>query len=76
MNPDVLLVLGILAVAGCIAAIISAFSTSGRSFRLATFLGIVGCGLIVWAAQLNPQGYAANEVPGIFWETIKMAAGF
>lgn len=68
MNPDVLMVFGFLIALCAIPAVISYFSTSGRTLRSATVLVLVGGGMMVAALILNPSGYSVDELPGLILE--------
>ena len=69
MNPDVALVLGIVAIAFALWQIIATFS-SGETPRLGFVLAVAAGCLIVYASVQKPGGYTAAEVPGIFASVI------
>ena len=70
MNPDVLMVFGFLILAAAIPAVISFFSTSGKTLRPAAVLVLVGGGMMVSALIMTPSGYSVSDLPGIFWDVI------
>ncbi|MEL6168402.1 MAG: hypothetical protein AAFR35_06900 [Pseudomonadota bacterium] len=69
MDPDLMFVLGTLFLAGCLASLVSAFS-SGSSIRLGVVLGAAGSGLIVLAMSQAPNTYTFESVPTVFRNVI------
>ncbi|MCC6306458.1 MAG: hypothetical protein IT545_14860 [Rhodobacteraceae bacterium] len=69
MDPDLLLVIGILLGLLAIPAILSAF-TDGRPPRAAAILVMVAAGLIGMAVVNRPMAYTLDEVPDVFLRVI------
>jgi hypothetical protein len=65
MDPDIALVLGVIAIALAIWQIIATFS-SGETPRAGFVLAVLAGCLIVYASVQKPGGYTAAEVPGAF----------
>ncbi|GLT11836.1 hypothetical protein GCM10007928_40680 [Sulfitobacter porphyrae] len=65
MDPDLALVLGIVIGALSIPSILSALSDR-RAPRASALTILIAGGLVLYAAQNKPQGYALEEVPDIF----------
>lgn len=65
MEPDLALVLGILIAAFSVPSILSAFSDR-RAPRASALTILIGGGLVLYAMQTNPGGYAMNEIPDVF----------
>jgi hypothetical protein len=69
MNPDLALVLGVIAIALALWQIIATFS-SGDTPRAGFVLAVLAGCLIVYASVQKPGGYTAAEIPGIFASVI------
>ena len=69
MDPDLILIIGIVLGVFSVPSIMSAIS-EGRAPRVAAFTIIAGGGMIVWAIQNNPGGYAINEIPDVFVKVV------
>ncbi len=69
MDPDLLLVIGIVLGLLAIPAILSAF-TDGRPPRAAAILVMVAAGLIGMAVVNRPMAYTLDEVPDVFLRVI------
>jgi hypothetical protein len=69
MDPDLALVLGIVAIALALWQIVATFS-SGETPRMGFLLAVAAGCLIVYASVQKPGGYSAAEVPGIFASVI------
>lgn len=65
MDPDVILVTGIVLAVMSLPAMLSAFA-DGRAPRMAMIVGVIAGGMIVWAAQTHPPGYNLEDVPRAF----------
>ena len=65
MDPDLALVLGIVIGAFSIPSILSAASDR-RAPRASMLTLLIGGGLILFAVQGNPGGYALADVPNVF----------
>ena len=65
MDPDLALTLGIVIAAFSVPSILSALSDS-RAPRASALTVLIGGGLILYAVQTSPGGYALGEVPDIF----------
>ncbi len=74
MDTDLALVVGLVVAGFAIPSIISALSDA-RAPRVAAIAAIVGGGLVVWAIQSKPGGYAFNELPQVFVKVIGRVAG-
>lgn len=72
MNPDLVLVIGIVLGVLSVPAVLSAFS-DGRTPRAATLTVIASGVLIIWAIQSKPGGYTLREIPEAF---VRVAAQF
>ena len=69
MDPDLMLVAGIVVVVFAIPAVISAIS-DGRAPRVAAIALLVGGGLVVVALGRHPGGYPLTEIPHAFARVI------
>ncbi len=69
MDPDLLLVAGIVLVLLALPALLSAFSES-RAPRLATILALTGGAFVVVAVRNHPAGYSLGEMPDVFLRVI------
>lgn len=65
MEPDLALTLGVVIAAFSIPSILSALSDS-RAPRASALTVLIGGGLILYAIQTNPGGYAMADVPDVF----------
>jgi hypothetical protein len=65
MDPDLLLVIGIVVGALALPSLIAAFAES-RPPRTATILGLTAAVLIVLAVQGTAQGYRIADIPDVF----------
>ena len=65
MDPDLALVLGVIAIALALWQIIATFS-SGETPRAGFVLAVLAGCLIVYASVQKPGGYTAAEVPRAF----------
>ncbi|MEM0947507.1 MAG: hypothetical protein AAGK37_08890 [Pseudomonadota bacterium] len=68
MNPDLFFLLGLIVTGLAIPATLSAFSTSGKSFRPAILCVVIGGAMLVYATSQNTVGYSANDIPRILGE--------
>lgn len=69
MDPDLILIIGLVLGVFSIPAILSAFS-EGRAPRVAALTIIIAGGMILWAISKSPTGYAISEIPVIFVEVV------
>lgn len=69
MDPDLILIIGIVLGVFSIPSIMSAIS-EGRAPRVAAFTIIAAGAMIVWAIQNYPGGYAINEIPNVFVKVV------
>ncbi|MDD9719155.1 hypothetical protein PVW51_00530 [Sulfitobacter sp. PR48] len=69
MDPDLALVLGIVIGALSIPSILSALSDR-RAPRASALTILIAGGLVLYAAQNKPQGYALEEVPDVFVDVV------
>ena len=69
MNPDVLLVLGLLFAALSLPNVIGSFS-KGEPPRLAMIFIVISGILIVAASVQKPSGYTGAEIPGVVGSVI------
>lgn len=65
MNPDLVLVIGIILGIFSVPSILSAIS-EGRAPRVAAFTIIASGALILYAVNSKPGGYTLQDVPGAF----------
>ncbi len=65
MDPDILLIVGIVLAILSVPAMLSAIS-EGRAPRVATFTAIAAGCLVIWAIQTQPGGYTFGEIPEVF----------
>ncbi|KRS17701.1 hypothetical protein [Roseovarius indicus] len=65
MEPDLLLIIGIVLAVLSVPSMLSAFADR-RTPRVAAVVAIVGGGLIVWAFREQPGGYTLEEIPEVF----------
>lgn len=69
MNPDLVLVIGIILGVFSVPSILSAIS-EGRAPRVAAFTIIASGALILYAVNNKPGGYTLQDVPGAFVRVI------
>ena len=69
MEPDLMLVAGIVVCVFSVPAMVSAIS-DGRTPRVAAIAVLVGGGLVVAALNASPGGYALADVPRAFARVI------
>tara|TARA_R110002095_G_scaffold201901_1_gene183037 strand:+ start:392 stop:616 length:225 start_codon:yes stop_codon:yes gene_type:complete len=69
MDPDLALVLGTVIGALSIPSILSALSDK-RAPRASALTILIAGGLILYAAQNKPQGYALDQVPDVFVDVV------
>jgi hypothetical protein len=69
MDPDLALVLGVVAVGLSLWQIVATFS-SGETPRAGFVLAVLAGCLIVYASVQKPGGYTAAELPGVFASVI------
>jgi hypothetical protein len=69
MDPDLMLVIGLVITVFTIPAILGAFA-EGRAPRAASIAVLVGGGLIVLAISNNPGGYEISEIPDVFVDVV------
>lgn len=65
MDPDTLLVLGIIVAGFSVPSILSAIS-DGRAPRASALTILIAGGLILFAIQTHPGGYTLQDVPDAF----------
>lgn len=65
MDPDTLLVLGIIVAGFSVPSILSAIS-DGRAPRASALTMLIAGGLILFAIQTHPGGYTLQDVPDAF----------
>lgn len=65
MDPDLMLVIGLVIAVLSLPAIVGALS-EGRAPRAASIMVLIGGGLIVIAIGQNPGGYPISEIPDVF----------
>ncbi len=65
MDPDLLIVIGLVIGGFSIPSILGAIA-DGRVPRAAAIVVMVAGGLIVLAINENPDGYAINDIPDVF----------
>lgn len=65
MDPDVFLVLGIVIGAFAIPSMLSA-AIDGRTPRASALTILIAGGLVVYAFQTQPGGYALEDIPSAF----------
>lgn len=65
MDPDLALTLGLIVAAFSIPSILSALSDK-RAPRASAVTILIGGGLILYAMQSKPGGYALTQVPDVF----------
>ncbi|MDZ4135286.1 MAG: hypothetical protein U1D06_06785 [Paracoccaceae bacterium] len=69
MDPDILLVVGVVVGAFSIPSMLSAFR-EGRAPRIAAILVLIAGTLVVLAVTRKPGGYEVADVPGVFLRVI------
>lgn len=69
MDPDLMLVIGLVVGGFSIPAIMSAFS-DGRVPRAAAITVLIGGGLVALAIKNHPGGYTISEIPDVFVEVV------
>ena len=69
MDPDLALTLGLVIVVFSIPSILSAFSDR-RAPRASLVTVLIGGGLVVYAMQVQPGGYALTEIPDAFLRVV------
>lgn len=65
MDPDTFLVLGLIIAGFSIPSIMSALS-DGRAPRASALTILIAGGLILYAIQTQPGGYALQDIPDVF----------
>ena len=65
MQPDMILVAGLLLAGFSLIGIISAMS-DGRSPRASAISVLIAGGLVIYALQTNPGGYSLHQIPDVF----------
>ena len=65
MDPDIFLVLGIVIAGFSIPSILSAI-TDGRAPRASALTILIAGGLVLFAVQTKPGGYALGDIPDAF----------
>ncbi len=66
MNPDVALVVGVVAGGLAFMSLVSAYSESEPP-RMAALLGLVSGSMLLYAVSMNPIGYTVSDVPDAFF---------
>ena len=74
MDPDFLLVLGLVFICFGGFALVEAFSHS-RPPRLSALLFVIGGSSVVWAVSQKPGGYSFGEIPSIVVAVVGSAVG-
>ena len=69
MDPDLILIIGIVLGVFSIPSILSALS-DGHAPRVAALTIIISGGMILYALQNNPGGYSFYEIPNVFIEVV------
>jgi hypothetical protein len=69
MDPDLILVVGIVLTILCLPSLLSAFAES-RPPRTAAILGLAGAIMIVVAVQNYAPGYRISDIPDVFMRVI------
>jgi hypothetical protein len=69
VNPDLLLVIGIVLAVLAVPAMVSAFS-DGRAPRAASITVLIAGVLIVFAFTKKPGGYEVRDIPNAFYRVI------
>ena len=72
MDPDLLLVLGLIIAAFSIPSVLSAMSDR-RAPRASSITILIGGALILLAVLTKPGGYVASEIPDVF---VRVVRGF
>lgn len=65
MEPDLALVLGLVIAAFSVPSILSALADS-RAPRASALTVLIGGGLVLYALQQTPGGYALDSIPDVF----------
>lgn len=65
MDPDTFLVLGLIIAGFSIPSVMSALS-DGRAPRASALTILISGGLILYAIQTQPGGYALQDIPDVF----------
>lgn len=65
MDPDTFLVLGLIIAGFSIPSVMSALS-DGRAPRASALTILIAGGLILYAIQTQPGGYALQDIPDVF----------
>ncbi|WP_370399964.1 hypothetical protein [Sulfitobacter sp. JB4-11] len=65
MEPDLALVLGLVIAAFSVPSILSALADS-RAPRASAITILIGGGLVLYALQQTPNGYALQDIPDVF----------
>lgn len=71
MNTDIALVVGLVLLVLSIPSIFSAFS-EGRAPRVAAIVMVIGGGLLVWAFNQTPGGFALEDIPNAIVRVVAM----
>ena len=74
MDPDFLLVFGLVFICFGGLSLVEAFSHASPP-RLAALLFVTGGSMMVWAVSQKPGGYSFGEVPGIVVAVVRSAVG-
>ena len=74
MDPDLTLVIGIVLGVLSVPSMVSAIS-QGRPPRAAAIVAIFAGGLMVWAINHNPGGYALGELPDVVYRVLDRMVG-
>jgi len=69
LDPDLILIIGLVTCALAIPAIVSALSDQIRP-RLPALVMLIGAGCVVFSIWASPTGYAMADVPRVFFDVI------
>jgi len=67
MDPDLLMVLGVVLAVFTIPSMISAYSDR-RAPRASAVTVLIAGGMILWAMAIKPGGYRISDLPDVFVE--------
>ncbi len=76
IDPDFLIVLGVVAALAAGGFTVSAFSSSNMTFRPVFICAILALVLVFLALRLNPDGYEMAEIPQLFLATARGVLSF
>ncbi|MEM1066682.1 MAG: hypothetical protein AAF771_00455 [Pseudomonadota bacterium] len=76
IDPDFLIVLGVLAAIAAAGFTVSAFSSSNMTFRPVFVCSSLALVFVFAALQLNPDGYEMAEIPQLFLATARGVLSF